>query len=51
MKISAYVIDQKHMRTIERHLQQCLNRIEIWALYNDFKLYKIKKTVCQFLLT
>ena len=27
----------KSMRTIERHLQQCINRIEDWALHNGFK--------------
>ena len=33
------------MRTIERHLQQCINRIKDWALHNDFKLSK-SKTQC-----
>ena len=32
------------MRTVERHLQQCLNKIE-WALYNGFKFSK-SKTQC-----
>ena len=35
----------KSMLTIERHLQQCLNKIENWALYNDFKFFK-SKTQC-----
>ena len=35
----------KSMRTIERHLQQCLNKIENWALYNGFKFSK-SKTQC-----
>ena len=30
----------KNMRTIERHLQQCLNRIEDWATRNGFKFSK-----------
>ena len=33
------------MRTIERHLQQCINRIENWALKNGFgsgRLYLIR---------
>ena len=33
------------MRTIERHLQQCLNRIEDWATRNGFKFSK-SKTRC-----
>ena len=35
----------KSMRTVERHLQQCLNKIENWALYNGFKFSK-SKTQC-----
>ena len=35
----------KSMRTIERHLQLCLNKIENWALYNGFKFSK-SKTQC-----
>ena len=35
----------KNMRTIERHLQQCLNRIEDWAIRNRFKFSK-SKTQC-----
>ena len=37
----------KNMRTIERHLQQCLNRIENWATRNGFKFSK-SKTHCAF---
>ena len=33
------------VRTIERHLQQCINRIEDWALKNGFKFSK-SKTQC-----
>ena len=33
------------MRTIERHLQQCINRIENWASHNGFKFSK-SKTQC-----
>ena len=33
------------MRTIERHLQQCLNKIENWALFNGFEFSK-SKTQC-----
>ena len=33
------------MRTIERHLQQCINRIEDWATNNGFKFSK-SKTQC-----
>ena len=33
------------MRTIERHLQECLNRIEDWATRNGFKFSK-SKTQC-----
>ena len=35
----------KSMRTIERHLQQCINRIEDWALHNGFSFSK-SKTQC-----
>ena len=35
----------KSMRTIERHLQQCIYRIEDWALHNGFKFSK-SKTQC-----
>ena len=35
----------KSMRTIERHLQQCINRIENWASHNGFKFSK-SKTQC-----
>ena len=35
----------KSIRTIERHLQQCLNKIENWALFNGFKFSK-SKTQC-----
>ena len=35
----------KSMRTIERHLQQCIHRIENWALNNGFKFSK-SKTQC-----
>ena len=38
----------KIMRTIERHLQQCINRIENWASHNGFKFSK-SKTMCAFL--
>ena len=48
---SLYVVDfgicyqSKNMRTIERHLQQCINRIEDWATNNRFKFSK-SKTQC-----
>ena len=35
----------KNMRTIERHLQQCLNGIEDWTTRNGFKFSK-SKTQC-----
>ena len=35
----------KNMRIIERHLQQCINRIEDWATNNGFKFSK-SKTQC-----
>ncbi|MDA3086478.1 reverse transcriptase domain-containing protein, partial [Campylobacter sp. CS_ED1] len=35
----------KHMRTIERQLQQCLNKIQDWATCNGFKFSK-SKTQC-----
>ena len=35
----------KNMRTIERKLQQCINRIEDWATNNSFKFSK-SKTQC-----
>ena len=35
----------KNMRTIERHLQQCINRIGDWATNNGFKFSK-SKTQC-----
>ena len=33
------------MRTIERYLQQCLNKIVNWVLYSGFKFSK-SKTQC-----
>ena len=38
----------KSMRTIERHLQQCINRIEDWALHNGFKFSKSKTQYVHF---
>ena len=38
------------MRTIERHLQQCINRIEDWALKNGFKFSKSKTQCVHFCL-
>ena len=35
----------KNMHTVERHLHQCLNRIEDWATRNGFKFSK-SKTQC-----
>ena len=35
----------KNMRTIERQLQQCINRIEGWAMNNGFRFSK-SKTQC-----
>ena len=32
----------KNIRTIERHLQQCINRMEDWATNNGFKFSKSK---------
>ena len=45
LTISVYVFVRKNMRTTERHLQQCLNRIEDWATNNGFKFSK-SKTQC-----
>ena len=36
------------MRTIERHLQQCINRIENWASHNGFKFSKSKAQCVHF---
>ena len=36
----------KHMHTIERQLQQCLNKIHKWALENGFKSPRLKLNVC-----
>ena len=38
----------KHMHTIERQLQQCLNKIQKWALENGFKLSKTKTQCMHF---
>ena len=38
----------KHMHTIERQLQQCLNRIQKWALENGFKFSKTKTQCMHF---
>ena len=35
----------KHIRTIERQLQQCLNKINNWTIKNGFKFSK-NKTQC-----
>ena len=48
LMISAYVFARKIMRTIERHLQQCLNRIEDWATRNDFKFSHSKTRYVHF---
>ena len=47
---SLYVDDfcmcyRSSMRTIDRHIQQCFNRIENWASHNGFKFSK-SKTQC-----
>ena len=38
----------KHMHTIERQLQQCLNKIQKWALENGFKFSKTKTQYMHF---
>ena len=38
----------KHMHTIERQLQQCLNKIQKWALRNGFKFSKTKTQCMHF---
>ena len=38
----------KHMHTIERQLQQCLNKIQKWALENGFKFSKTKTQCMHF---
>ena len=38
----------KSMRTIEINLQQCINRIEDWALHNGFKFSKAKHNCVHF---
>ena len=38
----------KHMHTIERQLQQCLNKIQRWALENGFKFSKTKTQCMHF---
>ena len=51
---SLYVVDflicyrSKHMHTIERQLQQCLNKIQKWALENGFKFSKTKTQCMHF---
>ena len=39
----------KSIGTIERQLQQSLNKVENWAIINGFKFFKLKDTVCTFL--
>ena len=38
----------KNMRTIERKLQQCINRIDDWATSNGFKFSKLKTQYVHF---
>ena len=38
----------KHMHTIERQLQQCLNKIQKWALENGFEFSKTKTQCMHF---
>ena len=38
----------KHIHTIERQLQQCLNKIQKWALENGFKFSKTKTQCMHF---
>ena len=38
----------KHMHTIERQLQQCLNKIQKWAMENGFKFSKTKTQCMHF---
>ena len=38
----------KHIHTIERQLQQCLNKIQKWALENGFKFCKTKTQCMHF---
>ena len=40
----------KHIHTIERQLQQCLNKIQKWALENGFKFSKTKTQCMHFCL-
>ena len=40
----------KHIHTIERQLQQCLNKIQKWALENGFKFSKSKTQCMHFCL-
>ena len=39
----------KNMRTIERHLQQSINRIEDWATNNGLNFFQVKNAVRSFL--
>ena len=39
----------KSMRTIERHLQQCISKIENWASW--FQIFQVENTMCTFLST
>ena len=51
VECSLYVDDflicyrSKHIHIIERHLQQCLNKLADWADTNGFK-FSLSKTVC-----
>jgi hypothetical protein len=40
----------KNMNTIERQLQLCLNKIEKWAMENEFKFSSLKLYGCTFVL-
>ena len=40
----------KHIHTIERHFQQCFNKIQKWALENGFKFSKTKTQCMHFCL-
>ena len=39
----------KNMRTIERHLQQSINRIEDWATNNGLQIFQVKNAMRSFL--
>ena len=46
MKMTCMCYRTTTLRTIESHLQQCINRIEKWASNNGFLIFQFENAMC-----